>query len=112
MALASFSNRSTPSAEEKKLLNFLLDCPHRELSAYEDVEHSRYCNVGVDDPEFRNFAGIFSDKIFDIFHQIRESEHEERNAANHRGWMWTELRLEHQVEGDRPFSRGLRAASC
>ena len=40
MALASFSNRSTPSAEERKLLDFLLDGPHRELSAYEDLEHS------------------------------------------------------------------------
>ena len=70
MALASFSERSTPSAEEKKLLDFLLDGPYRELSAYEDLEHSPYCNVGVDDLEFRNFAGIFSDKIFDVFCQF------------------------------------------
>lgn len=73
MALASFSNRSTPLAEEKKLLDFLLDGPYRELSAYEDLEHSPYCNVGVDDPEFRNFAGIFSDKIFDVFYQFAKS---------------------------------------
>ena len=73
MALASFSNRSTPSAEEKKLLDFLLDGPYRELSAYEDLEHSPYCNVGVEDPEFRNFAGIFSDKIFDVFYQFAKS---------------------------------------
>lgn len=70
MALASFSNRSTPSAEEEKLLDFLLDSPYRELSAYEDLEHSPHCNVGVDDPEFCNFAGIFSDKIFDVFYQF------------------------------------------
>jgi predicted NodU family carbamoyl transferase len=73
MALASFSNRSTPSAEEKKLLDFLLDGPYRELSAYEDLEHSPHCNVGVNDPEFRNFAGIFSDKIFDIFYQFAKA---------------------------------------
>jgi len=73
MALASFSNRSTPSAEERKLLDFLLDGPRRELSAYEDLEHSPYCNVGVDDPEFRNFAGIFSDKIFDVFYQFAQA---------------------------------------
>jgi predicted NodU family carbamoyl transferase len=73
MALASFSNRSTPSAEEKKLLDLLLDGPYRELSAYEDLEHSQYYNVGVDDPEFRNFAGIFSDKIFDVFYQFAKS---------------------------------------
>ena len=73
MALASFSERSTPSDEEKKLLDFLLDGPYRELSAYEDLEHSPYCNVGVDDPEFRNFAGIFSDKIFDVFCQFAKA---------------------------------------
>jgi len=73
MALASFSNRSTPSAEERKLLDFLLDGPRRELSAYQDLEKSRHYNVGVDDPEFRNFAGIFSDKIFDIFYQFAKA---------------------------------------
>jgi len=73
MALASFSNRSTPSAEEKGLLEFLLDGPYREKNAYEGLEHSPYWNVGVDDPEFRNFAGIFSDKIFDVFHQFANS---------------------------------------
>jgi predicted NodU family carbamoyl transferase len=73
MALASFSNRNAPSAEEKKLLDFLLNDPYRELSAYGDLEHSPYWNVGVDNPEFRNFAGIFSDKIFDVFYQFAKS---------------------------------------
>ena len=70
MALASFSNRRTPSAEEKRLIEFLLDSAHVQLSLYEDLEHSQYYNVGMDDPEFRNFAGIFSDAIFDIFYQF------------------------------------------
>jgi hydroxymethyl cephem carbamoyltransferase len=70
MALASFSKRSTPLSEESKLLDFLLDGPRRELSAYHDLENSRHYNVGLDDPEFRNFAGIYSDKIFDVFYQF------------------------------------------
>ena len=78
MALASFSNRSTPSAEEKKLIDFLLISPHIKLNSYEDLEHSRYYNVGVDDPEFRNFAGIFSDKIFDVFYQFAKSNMKKR----------------------------------
>jgi predicted NodU family carbamoyl transferase len=73
MALASFSNRSTPLTEERKLLDFLLDGPYRKLSAYQDLGKSRYYNVGVDDPDFRNFAGIFSDKIFDVFYQFAKS---------------------------------------
>jgi hydroxymethyl cephem carbamoyltransferase len=73
MALASFSNRNTPSTEEKKLLDYLLEAPYRELSSYEGLENLRYYNVGVDNQEFCNFAGIFSDKIFDIFYQFANS---------------------------------------
>jgi predicted NodU family carbamoyl transferase len=73
MALASFSNRSTPSAEEQELIAFLLDCPYLEVNPYQGLEHSLYYNVGLDDPEFRNFAGIYSDKIFDVFYQFAKS---------------------------------------
>jgi len=73
MALASFSSRSTPSAEEKRLIDLFLEPPHLELGSYEDLEHSPYYNVGVDNPEFRNFAGIYSDKIFDVFYQFAKS---------------------------------------
>ena len=69
MALASFSNRSIPSVQERKLLNFLLDDSFRELHTYDDLEHAPHFNVGMDDPEFRNFAGIYSDAIFDKFYQ-------------------------------------------
>ena len=78
MALASFSNRSTPSAEEEKLIDFLLGSQHVQLSLYEDLEHSRYYNVGVNDQEFRNFAGIFSNKIFDIFYQFAKANMKKR----------------------------------
>lgn len=78
MALASFSNRSTPTAEERRLLDFLLDGPRRELSAYRDLEKSRHYNVGVDDPDFRNFAGIYSDKIFDVFYQFAQANMKKR----------------------------------
>lgn len=73
MALASFSNRKQPFTEEEKLIDFLLNSPHVQLNLYEDLENSRYYNVGVDDPEFRNFTGIFSDKIFDIFYQFAKT---------------------------------------
>jgi hydroxymethyl cephem carbamoyltransferase len=78
MALASYSNRVTPSAEELKLLDFLLDGPRRELSAYQDLEKSRHYNVGVEDPDFRDFAGIYSDKIFDVFYQFAKSNMKKR----------------------------------
>jgi predicted NodU family carbamoyl transferase len=70
MALASFSKRSSPTPEEERLMGFLLDAPHVQLSLYKDLERSSYFNVGLDDAEFRNFAGIFSDRIFERFHQF------------------------------------------
>jgi len=74
MALASFSVRNTPSPDERQLIDFLLqDCTHLELSAHGDTSHLRYHNVGVEDPEFRNFVGIFSDKMFDVFHQFAKA---------------------------------------
>ncbi len=78
MALASFSNRNTPSADEKELIDFLLGCPYLDENPYKDLEHSRYYNVGLDDAEFRNFAGIFSDKIFDVFYQFAKSNMKKR----------------------------------
>ncbi len=72
MALASFSTRSAPSPREKKLLTFLLEGPYRELSAYEDLERAPHLDVGVEDPEFRNFVGIYSDAIFDIFYRFAQ----------------------------------------
>lgn len=78
MALASFSNRSAPSDEERKLLEVLLDGPYRELSAYENLENSKYYNVGLDNPAFRNFAGVFSDRIFDIFYQFAKANMKKR----------------------------------
>lgn len=78
MALASFSNRNTPTAEEKRLIDFLLNTEHVQLSLYHDLEKDPYFNIGVDDSEFRNFAGIFSDKIFDIFYQFAKTNLKKR----------------------------------
>lgn len=78
MALASFSNRSTPSADEKKLLSFLLEGPFQKLSAYENLEQAPHLNVGLDDPEFRNFSGIYSNAIFDVFHQFARNNLKKR----------------------------------
>ncbi|PRA51902.1 carbamoyltransferase C-terminal domain-containing protein [Brucella pituitosa] len=70
MALASFSTRDEPSDAERKLLSFLLDGPSRKLSDYDGLENAPHLNVGLSDPEFRNFAGIYSDAIFDRFYRF------------------------------------------
>ncbi|WP_206120353.1 carbamoyltransferase C-terminal domain-containing protein [Rhizobium laguerreae] len=73
MALASFSKRDVPTRKEKELLGFLLDGPYRKLSDYDDLSQAPHLNAGLEDAEFRNFAGIFSDAIFDVFHRFAEA---------------------------------------
>lgn len=73
MALASFGNRSKPTAQEKKLIKFLLEEPFQPLSAYREIELAPHFNVGPEDPEFCNFASIYSDAIFDKFQQFAKA---------------------------------------
>lgn len=75
MALASFSRRSQASEEEERIASFLLqDCLHLKPQQCEALKESRHYNVGLDDPEFRNFAGIFSDRLFDRFYQFAKAK--------------------------------------
>ncbi|MBH2004032.1 MAG: proline dehydrogenase [Sphingobacteriia bacterium] len=79
MALASFSKRRKPSDDEEKIIEFLMqDCLHLKPKECETLRHYRHYNVGLDDQEFRNFAGIVSDKIFDRFYQYAKSNMKER----------------------------------
>ncbi len=74
MALASFSKRSKPSDEEEKIITFLMqDCLHLKPKECELLKNYRHYNIGLDDPEFRNFAGIVSDRIFERFYQFAEA---------------------------------------
>jgi predicted NodU family carbamoyl transferase len=68
MALASFSKRSQATDEEELIASFLLqDCKHLRPKDCEVLENTRYHNIGVEDGEFRNFAGIFSDRLFERY---------------------------------------------
>jgi hypothetical protein len=74
MALAAYSNRRKPTAEEERLTIFLLQgTSHLEPKACEALRESQYYSIGHDDKEFRNFGGIFHDKIFDIFYQYAKT---------------------------------------
>jgi predicted NodU family carbamoyl transferase len=71
MALASFSRRSQATDEEEKITAFLLqDCQHLKPQQCEALKELRHYNVGLDDPQFRDFAGIFSDRLFERFHRF------------------------------------------
>lgn len=70
MALTSFSDHSSYTVEEKKLVEFILaqqDTNPLDKNALN--QHSLY-NIGVESQEFKNFAGKFSDTIFDLFYNF------------------------------------------
>lgn len=79
MALASFSKRRRPTDEEEDIIEFLMqERPHLEPRECERLKHCRHYNVGLDDEEFRNFAGIVSDRIFDRFYKFAKSHMKKR----------------------------------
>lgn len=70
MALASFSKRNKPTDEEERLISFLMqDCKHLKPQECQKLKDYRHYNIGLDDFEFRNFAGIVSDRIFERFYE-------------------------------------------
>lgn len=73
MALASFSKRSQATSEEEEIMSLLLrDCEHLRPRDCDPLQNFRHYNVGLEDQEFRNFAGIFSDRLFDRFRRFAE----------------------------------------
>jgi len=68
MALASFSTRTEATSAEESLIEFLLSSPDVRLDMYDGLTTCPYLNVGVEHPDFRDFAGIYSDRIFEAFH--------------------------------------------
>lgn len=79
MALTSFATRNVATADEEDLMAFLLSSPDVRLNSYADLASAPHLDVGLEDAEFRNFAGIFSDRLFETFHQFA--------AQNlHHGW--------------------------
>jgi hydroxymethyl cephem carbamoyltransferase len=70
MALASFSNRRPLASDEKELCDYLLNAPSVRRDYKGILRNSPYYNVGVENLEFCNFAGVFSDRIFDIFYRF------------------------------------------
>ncbi len=73
MALASFSTRSQATDEEEMIASFLLqDCKHLKPQDCVALKDSGIYNVGLEDNEFRNFAGIFSNRLFERFSRFAD----------------------------------------
>ncbi|MVA59577.1 carbamoyltransferase C-terminal domain-containing protein [Agrobacterium vitis] len=68
MALAAYSDRAPASAEEKTLIDTILDADGLLLGRPKDsYSDSHIYNIGVEAAAFKNIAGKFSDALFDRF---------------------------------------------
>ncbi|MEX0957573.1 MAG: carbamoyltransferase C-terminal domain-containing protein [Rhizobiaceae bacterium] len=68
MALAAFSDRIEPNAEEARLIDWVLR--HEKIAgtrAKAQLRGSRYYNVGVESPAFKALARVHSEAIFGRF---------------------------------------------
>ncbi|SRR6266851_467966 len=68
MALAAFSSRTEPTAEERCVMTRIIEevCP--PITDKEPFKDTPYFNCGVTNPAFRDLVSIFSDKLFNIFY--------------------------------------------
>lgn len=74
MALCAFGRPGTPTAKERKLINFLLERKSILKSlAKDDLRDSPYYNIGVCTQEFTDLARRFSDELFLRFHSFAET---------------------------------------
>ena len=72
MALASFSRREKPNADEQQLLDFILNYDQKNIWRLQkgEMEWSRFLGIGVASDDFKQLAGKVSDAIFDQFYKF------------------------------------------
>lgn len=70
MALAGFSDYVPMTSEEKAVTEYILDHVLLLQNEKTDLKWSRFYNIGVEHPEFKNFAGKFSNALFDRFYEF------------------------------------------
>ena len=73
MALASYSKRETLLPDEIEIIDYLMSTEHLRLGDKENVNTLKYYNVGFENQDFRDFAGIFSYRIFDAFYSFAKT---------------------------------------
>jgi predicted NodU family carbamoyl transferase len=67
MALASYSTRAPASILEKRAINQIFDEAKPRRTDKQPFAWSPYLNCGVTNPVFTEFAGKFSDALFDVY---------------------------------------------
>lgn len=72
MALAAFSSHREPAPDEQRMIRQLLDDTTLANNGKQDFSWSTLLDSGVESSQFKEFAGKFSDALFDRFLQFAE----------------------------------------
>jgi predicted NodU family carbamoyl transferase len=71
MALAAYSDRAPATADERELIEFILNRDGLLLGAPKDsFKWTKFHDIGVQSIAFKNLAGKFSDALFERFHSF------------------------------------------
>lgn len=73
MALAGFSDYSSMTREEREVTEYILDNVILLQNEKTELKWSRFFNIGVEHPEFKNLAGKFSNALFDRFYEFAKA---------------------------------------
>lgn len=68
MALAGFSERKDPTAEERRVISRILQEVSPPSTPKELFDDTPYFNCGVTEQRFCELVSLFSDTLFDVFH--------------------------------------------
>jgi hydroxymethyl cephem carbamoyltransferase len=79
MALASFGRNAKATPEQKEVIDFVLSPGTvRTPSPKQHLSTSRFCNIGLESPAFKDLAWVFSEALYDVFHAFAKSSLHER----------------------------------
>ena len=70
MALAAFSDRSEMTKEELETSEHILKEVILKETPKDSMRWSPYFDIGVTSTKFKNLAGKFSDRLFDLFYEF------------------------------------------
>ena len=73
MALTGFSDYGSMTREEREVTEYILDNVMLLQNEKAELKWSRFFNIGVEHPEFKNLAGKFSNALFDRFYEFAKA---------------------------------------
>lgn len=72
MALAAFSKRTSPTAQEQSVITRILKDVRPPVTNKDLFKDTPYFNCGVTNPAFQDFVSVFSEALFTVFYSFAQ----------------------------------------